>query len=860
MSSAVTNYETSTAPRAGYPGTSALHRTGKLLSLPYSAAATLHVFFRVGVFALIALSYAACAGDDPGATTDDPVKNTLTKLGVDQSGGAREDADGNAYPPGYSPFGAQTTINKTNEIFTLGFKVEDPQRAESYLATSIAVTQVDLGVTEVLYTEESEPVWAQTQQGSRAFSQSMRSAVSADIDGDGLEEVVIVFVDITNAERDQELTVIIYDDAEATPAFSTTTKVLKLQPGIKDVRLAAGDFDGDGAEDIVIGLGLGETAQLLFAQSSAGDLVIDGSATKFFSASTSGWTLGFSMATGNLDYDRGKELAVVLNESGPNDGGVARYFIYDSADTVYAELDSAVVQGIDGSPYSAIVASVAMGDFDGDAVDEIVFGGLTGFTGNMCGTNGYLMLGLDDNLRGLAKVGTKYIERILDGCQDFSPWQLRWVHVNAVDLDGDRVDEMHANGMVFNNWNEAAPFSTLYTISDEEFFDGSYGWYARSTSVMVTGDVTGDGREDIVSYTQSTDSVRVFGEDQISGFGKLTTLGTEFLNAQYPINPILLPVNVDKDSLVLKYSDGEYKLVFTQPIVIAALAAPPCQNGIGQNTSACYTTFGKAESATIDKEQVLSVSASVSAGFKVTGGVLAQSELEVKATVSSKASKISGSSYSLTKSIVYTTGPLEDSVVFTTIPYDQYTYTVVSHPSPELIGRELVVSFPRSPITLIAERSFYNASVPSDALKIDETIFQHVPGDITTYLTRAQKNVIANGQGLEQGPQSVGQGTSATELGLDVGEAYTEGGALELGFEFSLQGTGATVLAGFTVGASVENSLRVTSGESTSYTGRIGSIEASSFARNIYSYGLFTYVKADPTTGQQFEVINYWVE
>ena len=69
-----------------------------------------------------------------------------------------------------------------------------------------------------------------------------------------------------------------------------------------------------------------------------------------------------------------------------------------------------------------------------------------------------------------------------------------------------------------------------------------------------------------------------------------------------------------------------------------------------------------------------------------------------------------------------------------------------------------------------------------------------------------------------------------------------------------------TILAGFSVGASVGSSLTVTSGADTSYTGSIGSIDAADFAGNQYSFGLFTYVQRDPTTGQEFEVMNYWVE
>ena len=36
--------------------------------------------------------------------------------------------------------------------------------------------------------------------------------------------------------------------------------------------------------------------------------------------------------------------------------------------------------------------------------------------------------------------------------------------------------------------------------------------------------------------------------------------------------------------------------------------------------------------------------------------------------------------------------------------------------------------------------------------------------------------------------------------------------------------------------------------------------DAAIFESNQYSFGLFTYVQRDIATGQEFEVVNYWVE
>jgi hypothetical protein len=53
--------------------------------------------------------------------------------------------------------------------------------------------------------------------------------------------------------------------------------------------------------------------------------------------------------------------------------------------------------------------------------------------------------------------------------------------------------------------------------------------------------------------------------------------------------------------------------------------------------------------------------------------------------------------------------------------------------------------------------------------------------------------------------------------------------------------------------------LSITGGETTSYSGSVGAIDADHFGKHRYSYGLFTYVHELPD-GRAFDVVNYWVE
>jgi hypothetical protein len=232
----------------------------------------------------------------------------------------------------------------------------------------------------------------------------------------------------------------------------------------------------------------------------------------------------------------------------------------------------------------------------------------------------------------------------------------------------------------------------------------------------------------------------------------------------------------------------------------------------------------------------------------------------MKTTVTVAATRTVGTAYELSKTIVFTSAPTEDTVVFTSVPVDRYTYTVQSHPDPLMVGERVIVNLPRSPITLQAERGFYNRSVDQGSQQVGAAVFEHAIGDPTSYPTVAAKNALLSGGGLQIGPQSVGQGGGSTEVTLQVGTAISTGGALAIGFERDFEVTGGGVLGGITVGVEAERSWRVTSGSSTTYTGVVGAISAPNFAAHRYSFGLFTYVHRDPVTSQQFQVLNYWVE
>ena len=848
---------------------------------------------------LVLLSF-GCSGSDgggnggPGGTggTSD-LEKSLNVLGVDTTKTDRVDPDQDELPEDYSPLGSSAAFgspdefseesgaNKTDEILLVNATVDggDP-RVNLVEQVGVQIDgdgDINPGSTSVLRTfpDEGNP-WISdgiSSSGDTDNQRALRDVEAGDVDDDGLEEIIVVFVDTSAADRLVKIRVI--EDME--DGYQELEETIADGDGVMDVSIATGDFDGDGADQIAIVLTKDAESELLFlTPQSGGDgepasgYTVDEEASKTLAHVTEANVDTVEIAAGNLDYDNPEELVVVVNEYiGSPSQGVATYYVYDDEKRDFAPLDDGNVTGTDGQAYVARQADVAIGDVDGDGIEEVVFAGLTEF-GTSCNGSEYgaILTVLDDAKHGLAPLSAKFFQPFFSKCPAFGPWRLRFIHVNALDLDGDGVDEVQANQFVWEDLATTGSFGEPNWEMPETIFvdgDSDAGVYVSSATTSIeAGDVTGDGRENILTYTQSQGDVHIFGLSMVEsvGFAELSTIeASSSANSQTRVGPLLVPVNVDMDSPVLKYSDGMYQLVFTEPVVVAVLAAAPCGEGIGQNTEACSVSFGQTESTMIDASITVSVKASAHVGVKSAANIPFVGEVgaDFKQTVTATASLSAGASYVVEKSRVFTTGPLEDGVVFTTIPYDRYTYAILSHPDPELVGGEVVVSLPREPIMLKVEREFYNASIVEASFPINENVFSHTVGDVQSYPSVSEKNsLLSQYDGLENGPISVGQGQGSDGLGIDVSTAISAGASLGVEYEESVDVTAGPALTGYSVGYGVSASLTITSGSSTSYSVTVGDLDAENFAANQYSYGMFTYVQ--PVSGQEFEVINFWVE
>ncbi len=398
------------------------------------------------------------------------------------------------------------------------------------------------------------------------------------------------------------------------------------------------------------------------------------------------------------------------------------------------------------------------------------------------------------------------------------------------------------------------------------------------------GDVTADGYDDIVIYMpgavplrQVTNgnitfwetgyAVTVWGIDPATGeFGKkyFKELAGKHEDEDAVGPPVVVTANVDGDTTVLKFSEGSHRVVFTEPIVLAALAAPPCWDSGIQVTDVCQTSWGKGASVGASS----SVSHEVSARYHTT--VDGDISLPIIGDVGVEVSRSAGVSlgveasvgYQTTKTITYTTGAMEDTVVATVIPYDQYTYKILSHPVyPQLVGTDLVVSLPRAPKTIQVERQFFNSALTGTNFQVDDRVFEHTIGNVTSYPSRSDMQGLTGSFGRSIGPVDVGASNGSTTV--EISEELTAGltTSVTFSYEKSVETDFGKNMVGFTVGSSTTANLGVSVGSKVVFSGSVGDMPPETFTLDkSYSYGLFTYTFDDSQSSQQFQVINYWVE
>ncbi len=725
---------------------------------------------------------------------------------------------------------------------------------------------VDEGYTALFQdaTFEGSPVFAGDQAWAR---DSFKTAVSADLDGDGIDEIALLYVNSTDLAS---LHLRVFGMGSASPGITVSGITLSGKSGsiytpgkagmgtpwYPYMGAANGDTDGDGCDEIIL---RDDTSVYILDVGAKGETcAVAGHKTYDTSVS--------SVAAGDCDGDGIDEFAVCrLPESGSSD---ALFAVYDS------DFGDPITSPEFTAQKNSFFSEACFGDFDGDHFDELcVASAYASITADM----------YDFGTGTITKANTIVNAVNYLGGNPGTEDAYRICPV-AVDIDGNGLDELHLECLVYKN-----PMT-----SSTDYWNAFEGWNGAHTGDwsivnVAAGDVdcnetepgVSDGREDLVfvsssAYENSVATLQVIGLNSSDGIVAKKTdvaIGT----ATHPAVGIALAVgNVDNDSSRVKYAGHELK--YTDPVVLAVLVSPPYYASIAEEDGD-YAGNYKNWTTYFGQSKADGVSDSASVGFSIGASLEYEQDLSVfgikigsvKASVAftNNTSWEWNTTYSITESIQYNCAGGEDKVIFTSVPMDEYSYEVLYSTDPDdKVGSILKINIPRKFDTYMVTREFYNSN-NGDLADIDSTVVEHTLGQPKTYPTAGDKidTLKRNGgyatdkahQASQAGDNSTA-GSTGLEIAVESGKEETVSCDFDLTASVGA-GAGGWILmanAGFSTGFSYSTSTTV----GTKFGGTVGYLPTKYYNDTSYKYssGLFVYPYTDERTLRKYWIVNYWVE
>jgi hypothetical protein len=741
-------------------------------------------------------------------TTNEEHNAMLRQLGFATEMGARVGLGGEALPARWHPLSTHyASFHPRNEIYVAGGPVISGQ-AEQFLDDRAA------GYAPLPLNRYEEQTWIHAQY---------KNGIAVDVDDDGLDELFIVYF----APGSGTLKYILLDPDDGATASTGVVDLAASSAsldGYAQPDLAAGDLDGDGRPEIAVGFGK------LYLLSN----VRDGLKVVTHSYLDQN---DVNVAIGSIDHDPADELVVTHTET--RFGSIKGFYeIFDG--DLGTPFESGELRVTDDANHDHAFAEtkVAIGDVDGDHVNDIVFHGRRV---SPAGDHWHLFL-------------TRYVPTPATPSDKHFVFRNFLYYTNAYyastprtlalpDVNGDGAREMYGWGQLIGVAADGKPRVMYQDVP---------GWPRA-----VTGNVDADTRDDLLVAANT--ELRVYGLDALDNWVLKSTLSGAGVSVD---SPVLVVGNCDGDSAIVRY-DGEYELLYTDPHLVTVMASPPWQDGVGQDVDSTTATFGKTAGSTVVTGESMGVSAEFSVGFEYESDIF-QTGASGKATFEEAFDFYSNQSKTVETYSSYTTAPGMDKVIFTTVPFDVYYYTIVSSPRASEVGKVVTVNLPRKPQMLGTSVEFYNAH-NGGGLDVDSRILKHAPGEVWSYPSVDDKeHLLAAAElgtpgyvRLWNGPIQVDE-SGSNSLGLSTTQGSARGATMDFSatFEWEVKTGGATV--GESIGFHYGHSYEVSTEQGAVFEGTVGAIPGAAYADNVYCYGLMVYPQA--LAGQRFVVLNWWTQ
>jgi hypothetical protein len=331
-------------------------------------------------------------------------------------------------------------------------------------------------------------------QGNAQFGCSVASA--GDVNGDGYDDVIVGAPFYDNGELNEGASFVYLGSASGLDTTTSwTAESDQAYANFGQSVGSAGDVNGDGYDDIVVGAPLYDNAgaSFLYLGSASG---LDATASWSASVSMSQAFFGWSVASaGDVDGDGYDDVVVgAYGYSGyPLSEGAA--FLYlGSASGLGAVAVWTAVGDQDWAFFGCSVASA--GDVNGDGSDDVLVGAYGYQDGPTDEGASFLYLGSASGLDATAS----WI-----GEGDQVNVEFGWSVGSAGDVNGDGYDDIVIGARSYNSGesDEGAAFlylgsasglnATASWIGEGDQVNAEFGW-----SVASAGDVNGDGYDDVV--------------------------------------------------------------------------------------------------------------------------------------------------------------------------------------------------------------------------------------------------------------------------------------------------------------------------------------------------------------------------
>jgi len=315
---------------------------------------------------------------------------------------------------------------------------------------------------------------------------------AGDVDGDGFDDLIVGAVCANPAGIPVAGSAFVFSGADGSQLFRFDGSAFDDHMGISVS--GAGDVDGDGLADLIVGAYLADPNGLGNAGSAFVFSGADGSMLFRFDGSAASDHMGISVSgAGDVDGDGLADLIVGASGADPAGTSVA------GSAFVFSGADGSQLFRFDGqTPNSILGHSVSgAGDVDGDGFDDLIVGALGASPG------------------GISGAGSAFVFSGADGSQLFrfdgsaADDHLGGSVSGAGDVDGDGFADLIVGDSTADPGGlSAAGSAFVFSGADGSQlfrFDGQASVDFLGSSVSGAGDVDGDGFTDLIVGADGAD-------------------------------------------------------------------------------------------------------------------------------------------------------------------------------------------------------------------------------------------------------------------------------------------------------------------------------------------------------------------